>query len=260
MTGFVPNPVPATTIGGLAGSRGPVSAGQDEGGGGVVDEAAVEPAQRVGDDAVGEVAVEVERFPPSASGVRRANARAAIGTAPSCSSREPELVAVALGQHGEVDGLAEVAERHLERRLGRVLGVDAVRPELGVAEAEAVVADDDVGEAGVERQDGELHGAEHAGAGDRRVGAEAPVARTDGDGDLVGAGPRRASVCASLVKPSTSARVDAGVVEGAADGVDDEAEDRAVVLPGRVGSPTPTMATVIVRSDGSRLELGAASS
>ena len=64
----------------------------------------------------------------SAFGVRRACARAASADGAELFRLEAELVGVAGRRGGEVDRLAVVAERHLERCLGTVAGVDGVAP------------------------------------------------------------------------------------------------------------------------------------
>ena len=230
MTGLVPKPGAGDDDGWLAKVAGPFQAGDDERGRAVVDQAAVQTAQRVGDDRVGEVAVEVERFLLERAGCPLGEHSLRDRHGAELLGGEPVLVGVALGQRGEVDGLAEEAERHLQGRLGGILGVHVVRSaDLG-AETDPVVADHDIGEAGVNGHFGELQRGEHTRPGDGRLGAEPPVTHPDRRADLVGAcAVHGLGLGGDAVDISPA---DPGVGERSTGGVDDESEHGPVMLPG----------------------------
>ena len=125
---------------------------------------------------------------------------------------------VALGQGGEIHRLAEETEGHLERGFGRVLGVNIVGTTCLGAEADAVVADDDVGKPGVNGQLGELDRGQYPGPGDRRSGREPAITDADGHADLVGRGAVHGLGFGG--DPVDLRTGQSGVVEGAAHSVD----------------------------------------
>ena len=104
-------------------------------------------------------------------------------------------------------------------------------PDLA-AEADPVVADDDVRQTGVDGELGELQRGEDAGAGDGGLGAEPPAVGTDGDPDLVGAGAVHGLGLGGDTVDVASG--EAGVGERPASGVDDESQNGPIVLPCRL--------------------------
>ena len=136
---------------------------------------------------------------------------------------------------GEVDGLAVVAERHLERRLGRVGGVHGVRAARPAdAQVDGVVAHDHVGQPGLDGQLGQHRRGHRAGAGDPELGAERPVPDAEEVGDLV---RRRPLGDAERLDDEAVdvGRRQPGIGEGETAGLDGQRRHRTRIAPLRIG-------------------------